>query len=170
MAAPSEEMFIKMCAMCVQENIDFLPPYGHNASMYLRPVIEGVNPQINICPSDEVLLAVMCLPVGNYSKAASLQPVDAVISRNYDRAAPNGTGSYKVAANYAMSLYPYTLAHKIGYAELLFLDPATKTSVDEFGTSISSVSRATHTLPRCRTASCRPLPTRASVPWQKIWG
>lgn len=135
MAAPSEEMFIKMCAMCVQENIDFLPPYGHNASMYLRPVIEGVNPQINICPSDEVLFAVMCLPVGNYSKAASLQPVDAVISRNYDRAAPNGTGSYKIAANYAMSLYPYTLAHKIGYAELLFLDPATKTSVDEFGTS-----------------------------------
>ena len=105
MAAPSEEMFIKMCAMCVQENIDFLPPYGHNASMYLRPVI------------------------------ASLQPVDAVISRNYDRAAPNGTGSYKIAANYAMSLYPYTLAHKIGYTELLFLDPATKTSVDEFGTS-----------------------------------
>lgn len=135
MAAPSEEMFIKMCAMCVQENIDFLPPYGHNASMYLRPVIEGVNPQINICPSDEVLFAVMCLPVGNYSKAASLQPVDAVISRNYDRAAPNGTGSYKIAANYAMSLYPYTLAHKIGYTELLFLDPATKTSVDEFGTS-----------------------------------
>ena len=73
MAAPSEEMFVKMCAMCVQENIDFLPPYGHNASMYLRPVIEGVNPQINICPSDEVLFAVMCLPVGNYSKAASLQ-------------------------------------------------------------------------------------------------
>lgn len=135
MAAPPEEMFIRMCQMCVKENIDFLPPYGYNASMYLRPVIEGTNPQINICPSEEVIFAVMCLPVGNYSKAASLCPVDAVISRDYDRAAPNGTGCFKIAANYAMSLYPYTMAHKLGYTELLFLDPATKSCVDEFGSS-----------------------------------
>ena len=135
MAAPTDEMFIEMCKMCVRENIDFLPPFGYNASMYVRPVLEGVNPQINIVPSDEVIFAVMCLPVGNYSKAGSLCPVDAVISRNYDRAAPNGTGSYKISANYAMSLYPYTLAHELGYTELLFLDPATKTRVDEFGSS-----------------------------------
>ena len=135
MAAPTDEMFIEMCKMCVRENIDFLPPFGYNASMYVRPVLEGVNPQINIVPSDEVVFAVMCLPVGNYSKAGSLCPVDAVISRNYDRAAPNGTGSYKISANYAMSLYPYTLAHELGYTELLFLDPATKTRVDEFGSS-----------------------------------
>lgn len=135
MAAPSEEMFIEMCMMCVRENIDFLPPYGYNASLYLRPVIEGVNPQINITSSDELVFAVMCLPMGSFSGKSGLNPVDAVISRNYDRAAPNGTGSFKISANYAMSLYPYNLAHRLGYSELLFLDPLTKTAVDEFGSS-----------------------------------
>lgn len=133
MAAPSEEMFIEMCRMCVEENIDFLPPYGYNASLYIRPVLEGVTPQINIMSSDDVVFTVMCLPVGTYAKG--LTPVNAVIARNYDRAAPNGTGSYKIAANYAISLHPYNMAHAQGYTELLFLDPATKTKVDEFGSS-----------------------------------
>ena len=119
----------------VKANLDFLPPYGHNASLYLRPVLEGIDPQISIVSSSEVLFAVMCVPVGTYAKAGALAPVSAVISRNYDRAAPNGTGSYKIGANYAMSLHPYNLAHSQGYTELLFLDPATKTRIDEFGSS-----------------------------------
>ena len=135
MAAPSEEMFIDMCIQCVKENIDYLPPYGYNASMYIRPVLIGCNPQLGIASSTEVLFAVMCSPVGTYSGAKSLSPGTAVISRNYDRAAPNGTGSFKLSANYATSLHPYNMAHRQGYRELLFLDPATKTKIDEFGSS-----------------------------------
>ena len=135
MAAPPESLFLEMCLQCVRENIDFLPPYGFNASMYIRPVLIGVNPQLGIASSDEVLFAVLGSPVGTYSGAAGLSTGTAVLSRNYDRAAPNGTGSYKIAANYATSLHPYNLAHKQGYRELLFLDPATKTHIDEFGSS-----------------------------------
>ena len=135
MAAPSEEMFLNMCLMCVKENLDFLPPYGHNASMYLRPVLVGCNPQLGIASSTEVAFAVLGAPVGTYSGAKGLTPGTAVLSRNYDRAAPHGTGSYKIAANYATSLHPYNLAHKLGYRELLFLDPATHTKIDEFGSS-----------------------------------
>ncbi len=135
MAYPSEELFLKMCMMCVEANLDFLPPYGHNASVYIRPVLEGIDPQVSIVSSSEVLFSVMCVPVGTYAQAGALSPVSAVVSRNYDRAAPNGTGSYKIGANYAMSLYPYNLAHSQGYTELLFLDPATKTKIDEFGSS-----------------------------------
>lgn len=135
MACPSEELFLKMCMMCVKANLDFLPPYGHNASIYIRPVLEGIDPQVSIVSSSEVLFSVMCVPVGTYAQAGALSPVSAVVSRNYDRAAPNGTGSYKIGANYAMSLYPYNLAHSQGYTELLFLDPATKTKIDEFGSS-----------------------------------
>lgn len=134
-AAPSEEMFIEACAMCVRENIEYLPPYGYNASFYIRPLLLGVNPQLAVCASEEMLFAVMCNPVGTYNGAQGLAPTTAVISRNYDRAAPNGTGAFKLAANYATSMYPYNLAHKMGYGELLFLDPATKTKIDEFGTS-----------------------------------
>lgn len=135
MACPDEELFLRMCLMCVKANLDFLPPYGHNASIYIRPVLEGIDPQVSIESSSEVLFSVMCVPVGTYAKAGALSPVSAVVSRNYDRAAPNGTGSYKIGANYAMSLYPYNLAHSQGYTELLFLDPATKTKIDEFGSS-----------------------------------
>lgn len=135
MAVPSEEMFIEACKMCVRENIEYLPPYGYGASMYIRPVLIGMNPQLGIASSEDVLFAVMCSPVGTYSGAKILSPGTAVISRNYDRAAPNGTGAFKLAANYATSLHPYNLAHKLGYRELLFLDPATKTKIDEFGSS-----------------------------------
>ncbi|MCF0176791.1 MAG: branched-chain amino acid aminotransferase [Bacteroidales bacterium] len=135
MAYPSEQMFIDMCVMCVKENIDFLPPYGYGASMYLRPVLIGMNPQLGIASSKEVIFCVMCSPVGTYSGAASLSTGTAAISRDYDRAAPNGTGKFKLAANYAISLYPYNMAHEQGYRELLFLDPATKTRIDEFGSS-----------------------------------
>lgn len=135
MAAPSEALFLEMCLMCVRENLDFLPPYGFNASMYLRPVLIGCNPQLGIASSKEVLFAVLGSPVGTYSGAAGLTPGTAVLARNYDRAAPNGTGSYKIAANYATSLHPYNMAHRQGYRELLFLDPATKTKIDEFGSS-----------------------------------
>ncbi len=135
MAVPSEEMFIEACMMCVRENIEFLPPYGYGASIYVRPVLIGINPQLGVSSSKDVLFAVMCSPVGTYSGAKILTPATAVISRNYDRAAPNGTGAFKIAANYATSLHPYNLAHKEGYGELLFLDPATKTKIDEFGSS-----------------------------------
>ncbi|MCQ2163860.1 MAG: branched-chain amino acid aminotransferase [Bacteroidales bacterium] len=135
MAVPTEEMFIEACVMCVKENIDFLPPYGYGASMYLRPVLIGMNPQLGIASSTEVIFAVMCAPVGTYSGAKILTPGTAVLSRDFDRAAPNGTGAFKIAANYATSLHPYNLAHKQGYRELLFLDPATHTKIDEFGSS-----------------------------------
>lgn len=135
MAVPTEEMFLEMCIECVKANIDYLPPYGYNASMYLRPLLIGSNPQLGIASSKEVVFAVMCGPVGTYSGAKILTPGTAVLSRNYDRAAPNGTGAFKVAANYAVSIYPYNMAHAQGYRELLFLDPATKTKIDEFGSS-----------------------------------
>lgn len=135
MAVPDEDMFIEMCRMAVNANLEYLPPYGHNASMYVRPLLVGVNPQLGIASSTEVLFMVMVGPVGTYSGAKSLTPKTAVLSRNYDRAAPFGTGRFKLAANYATSLHAYNLAHRIGYGELLFLDPATHSKIDEFGSS-----------------------------------
>ncbi len=132
MAVPSREMFIDMCVMCVKANIDYLPPYGYNASMYLRPILVGTNSQLGVNSSIDVMLAIMCSPVGVYGGATGLAPCKALISRNYDRVAPNGTGQFKIAANYAPSLHPYNIAHGRGYDQILFLDPATKTKVDEF--------------------------------------
>lgn len=135
MPAPSVEMFVEFCKMCIQANLDFIPPYESGASLYLRPVLFGCNPQLGVHSADDVLFAVMASGVGTYSGAKALSPGTAVISRNYDRAATYGSGRYKLGANYAQSLHAYNLAHKSGYRDLLFLDTATHTHIEEFGAS-----------------------------------
>ena len=76
----------------------------------------------------------LCSPVGAYVGGA-LDAVDVVIARNYDRAAANGSGAFKVGGNYACSLYSLNKAHELGYKAVLYLDPATKTHIDEFNSS-----------------------------------
>lgn len=133
--APSTEMFIELCMQAVKENIDFLPPYeATGASLYLRPTLFGTNPQLGVQSSKESTFLMLCSPVGAYTGGA-LEAIDAVIARNYDRAAPNGSGAFKVGGNYACSLYSLNLAHKQGYKAVLYLDPATKTTIDEFNSS-----------------------------------
>ncbi|MFA6859725.1 MAG: aminotransferase class IV, partial [Bacteroidales bacterium] len=64
-----------------------------------------------------------------------LSSFSAVIARDYDRAAPQGSGSYKIGANYACSFKPYKMAHDQGYTEILYLNSKTKEFIDEFGSS-----------------------------------
>jgi branched-chain amino acid aminotransferase len=135
MGYPDEEMFIEMCKMCVRANWEFIPPYESGASLYLRPVLFGMNPQLGIRSAKDVTFIVMSSPVGTYSGAKALMPGTAVLSRNYDRAATYGSGYYKLGANYAQSLHAYNIARKQGYRELLFLDTATHTHIEEFGSS-----------------------------------
>lgn len=133
--APSVEMFVELCKRAVLENIDFLPPYeATGASLYLRPTLIGSNPQLGVQSSKESTFLILCSPVGAYVGGA-LDAVDVVIARNYDRAAPNGSGAFKVGGNYACSLYSLNLAHELGYKAVLYLDPATKTMIDEFNSS-----------------------------------
>lgn len=134
MPVPPADMFVKMCEDCVRENIEFLPPYGQNASMYLRPLLIGSHPQLQLLPYPEAVFMVMCTPVGSYH-GASMKSFNAVIPGNYDRAAPKGSGSYKVGANYASTFRPYSIAHEQGYSELLFPDATTRRFVDEYGSS-----------------------------------
>ena len=133
--APSTELFIEMCERCIRENEEFLPPYeATGASLYLRPTLIGSNPQLGVQSSKESTFMVLCSPVGAYVGGA-LDAVDVVIARNYDRAAPNGSGSFKVGGNYACSLYSLNVAHAQGYKAVLYLDPSTKTKIDEFNSS-----------------------------------
>ena len=133
--APSTELFIEMCERCIKENEEYLPPYeATGASLYLRPTLIGSNPQLGVQSSKESTFMVLCAPVGAYVGGA-LDAVDVVIARNYDSAAPNGSGSYKVGGNYACSLYSLNVAHAQGYKAVLYLDPSTKTKIDEFNSS-----------------------------------
>lgn len=134
MPCPDESVFIQMCEECVKQNLEFLPPYGYGASMYVRPLLIGIHPQMQLVPYPEAMFAVMCAPVGSYY-GESMKSCAAVIPGNYDRAAPKGSGRYKIGANYAATFMPYKIAHEQGYTELLYLNSSTREFIDEFGSS-----------------------------------
>ena len=134
MEAPSDALFLAACKLAVEKNLDFVPPYGTGASLYLRPLLIGTEPTVGIKPSDTYTFLVLVTPVGPYYKSG-FKPVEALVMREYDRAAPNGTGRAKTAGNYAASLLPGLLGKKKGFPIILFADPKEGKYVDEFGTS-----------------------------------
>ena len=91
----------------------------------------GINPVIGVKPADEYQFRIFTTPVGPYFKGGA-KPITIRIS-DFDRAAPHGTGNIKAGLNYAMSLHAIVTAHKEGYDENMYLDPATRTKVEETG-------------------------------------
>jgi branched-chain amino acid aminotransferase len=126
-----EDMFIDACQKVVKANIDYVPPYGTGATLYLRPFVIGVGDNIGVKPAPEYIFSVFCLPVGPYFKGG-LVPVNFTVS-DYDRAAPFGTGAAKVGGNYAGSLMPHAEAVNKGFADCIYLDPLTHTKIEEVG-------------------------------------
>merc|ERR1712194_432850 len=54
---------------------------------------------------------------------------------DFDRAAPQGVGSVKVAGNYAADLLPNMVSKSKGFPIGLYLDAKTQTMIEEFSTS-----------------------------------
>lgn len=125
------DRFVDAVHQVIEANKDFVPPYGSGASLYLRPFMIGTNPVIGVKPADEFEFRIFVTPVGPYFKGGA-KPI-AIKVCDYDRAAPHGTGNIKAGLNYAMSLYPITVAHEEGFAENMYLDAATRTKVEETG-------------------------------------
>lgn len=126
-----EDKFIEAVKQTVKANIGYVPPYGTGATLYIRPYEFGTNPVIGVKPADEYMFRILTTPVGPYFKGG-VKPLYIKVS-DYDRAAPHGTGHIKAGLNYAMSLYPIVTAHEEGFAENMYLDPATRTKVEETG-------------------------------------
>lgn len=126
-----KERFIEAVVKTVKANEDFVPPYGSGATLYIRPYMFASGPVIGVKPSDEYQFRVFTTPVGPYFKGGA-KPITIKVS-DFDRAAPHGTGHIKAGLNYAMSLHAIVTAHNEGYAENMYLDPATRTKVEETG-------------------------------------
>jgi branched-chain amino acid aminotransferase len=131
MAEVPVEKFIDACEQVVRANEHYVPPYGTGATLYIRPFVIGVGDNIGVAPAPEYIFSVFCMPVGAYFKGGMV-PVNFTVS-DYDRAAPQGTGAVKVGGNYASSLLPHHLAAEKGFADCIYLDPATRTKIEEVG-------------------------------------
>lgn len=132
LAEVPEDIFEAAIKKAVKLNEHFVPPYGTGATLYIRPLLIGTGPEIGVKPSKEYLFMVFVMPVGPYFKEG-FKPVNMMICREYDRAAPLGTGHIKVGGNYAASLRSVEKAHAAGFGSALYLDAREKKYIDECG-------------------------------------
>ena len=126
-----EERFVDAVEQVVKANAAWVPPFGSGATLYIRPYMIATNAVIGVKPADEYQFRILVTPVGPYFKGGA-KPITIRVS-DFDRAAPHGTGHIKAGLNYAMSLHAIVDAHAQGYAENMYLDPATRTYVEETG-------------------------------------
>ena len=126
-----KERFIDAIEKVVKANADYVPPYGSGATLYIRPYMFGSSPVIGVKPAEEYQFRTFVTPVGPYFKGGA-KPITVRIS-DLDRAAPHGTGHIKAGLNYAMSLYNIVDAHNAGFDENIYLDPGTRTKIEETG-------------------------------------
>jgi branched-chain amino acid aminotransferase len=132
MAPVPEELFREAIFQVIKLNMKYVPPYGTGATLYIRPLLYGSGPEVGVKPGTEFTFLVFVTPVGPYFKEG-IKPVNMLICRDVDRAAPLGTGIFKVGGNYAASLRALVKAKEEGYASAIFLDAKEKKYIDECG-------------------------------------
>ena len=124
--------FQQCVQLAVSLNAEYVPPHRTGSAMYIRPLLFGSSAQLGLSPPEEYTFVVFVMPTGVYH---GVHPVDALILEDFDRAAPNGTGSAKVGGNYAPVLRFSDKARGEGFGITLHLDSATRSEIDEFSTS-----------------------------------
>lgn len=151
MAEVPDELFFKSISKAVKLNERFIPPYGTGASLYIRPLLLGTGAEIGVKPAKEYMFMVFVSPVGPYFKEG-FKPVDMMICRKYDRAAPLGTGHIKVGGNYAASLLSLEEAQQNGFVSTLYLDAKEKQYIDEAGpANFFGIKNNTYITPKSNT-------------------
>mgnify|MGYP002295410876 CR=1 FL=1 len=126
-----QDRFVDAVKQVVKANEGYVPPYGSGATLYIRPYMFGSDAVIGVKPANEYQFRIFCTPVGPYFKGGA-KPITIRVS-DFDRAAPHGTGHIKAGLNYAMSLHAIVDAHKNGFDENIYLDPQTRTKIEETG-------------------------------------
>jgi branched-chain amino acid aminotransferase len=123
------EVFCEAIMLALEKNIDFLPPYETGATLYFRPVLVATTPEISVGPGKDCEFIVIPTPIGPYFPNG-FKGTPFVVNRMIDRAAPQGTGQWKVGGNYAASFRASEVAHVMGY-ECMFTDAKTHKYIDE---------------------------------------
>lgn len=125
-----KERFLDAVDKVVAANRDYVP-LRQRRDLYIRPYMFGSSEVIGVKPAMDYQFRMFATPVGPYFKEG-VRPIVIRVS-DFDRAAPRGTGHIKAGLNYAMSLHAIVDAHNNGFEENMYLDPATRTFVEETG-------------------------------------
>ena len=127
------EFFLDAVMKTVQDNIDYVPPYG-KGSLYIRPIVWGTAPALGVRPVSEYTFMIFVSPVGPYFKGG-VKPLNLKVSTQFHRAAAKGIGNVKAIGNYSASLFPLMKAKSEGFDEVIYLDPINGKRVEELGSA-----------------------------------
>jgi len=120
---------------CLKEYVDFEKesiPSLPDHSLYLRPVMFGVDNMIKMGRSKKYQFYIIATIAGSYFGGRATG-AKVLVNRQFIRAYPGGLGEAKTAANYAASLGPLDYAAKLGCDQILYLQATDHDSVDELG-------------------------------------
>jgi branched-chain amino acid aminotransferase len=156
------DLFIHAVEEAVRANYAWIPPYGSGASLYIRPLLIGVGENLGLRPAKIFEFRVFVSPVGPYYSSNGMAVISLAVS-DIDRAAPHGTGNFKVGANYAGGLMATREAQAKGADEALYLDAAQRRFIDEAGSANILISMTGNRFVTPRSDAVLPSITRRSL-------
>ena len=126
MTAVPEQLFLEGIHAVVGACTQFVPDKS-GQSLYVRPFLFGTEPGYAVRASNTARFMVIANPSDCYAAGA----MKVLIEREQVRAAAGGLGTVKAGANYAASLLASTRAVSSGYTVALWLDPLTRSNIEE---------------------------------------
>jgi len=126
-----EETFVQALELLVTQDRDWIPT-GAGKSLYLRPFMIATQRGLGVNhPSSDYLFCVIASPAASYFGPS--KTVKVWLSEDYTRAAPGGTGAVKCGGNYAAAFLAQQQAVDNGCDQVVWLDSAEHTWVEEMG-------------------------------------
>jgi branched-chain amino acid aminotransferase len=123
------DAFVDLVSRFVRHQARSIPD-GPEIALYLRPLLIGTEAGLGIRASREALFLVMGAIVGPYFGGGKTS-VKVRVSDEFVRAAPGGTGSAKLAGNYANGLLALSRAWGEGLDQVMYLDAVHRRNIEE---------------------------------------
>jgi branched-chain amino acid aminotransferase len=104
-------------------------PEPDEGALYIRPCVFATDAAVRVGPSSACRFVIFTCAVGQYYPA----PLRLLVTTDYVRAFPGGTGNVKPAGNYAPALLAEAQARDGGFSGVLWLDGRERRFVEEAG-------------------------------------
>lgn len=127
------DTFVQAVELLVAHDQDWVPA-GDGLSLYLRPFMIATQPGLEFTyPSSSYLFCVIASPAAPYFGPTGPRALTVWLAEDYVRAAPGGAGSAKAAGNYGAAIVASRQAGAAGCDQVVWLDAAERTWVEEMG-------------------------------------
>jgi branched-chain amino acid aminotransferase len=123
--------FLESLRQLVAVDGDWVPSAAET-SLYLRPFMFAKEAFLGVRPAVKVVYYLIASPASAYF-AGGVTALSIWLSTEYARAGKGGTGAAKTGGNYASSLVAQAEAYEHGCQQVLFLDSAEGTYLEELG-------------------------------------